>query len=373
MYLNPFFTNSILDENGIFIGTDFQNNRLIFLDIFSKKYKNANICILGSSGTGKSYFVKLLILRNLLVHKKQVIFDLEGEYKNLYKTFNPIIIDFNINKKINLLDINFMIEKEDFFDRKIKEIYNLLDIEKKDYNLLYKEIERIYLKKGITRNKESLYKNSNGKDRYLNKKLKNYTDMPILNDLKKINVTQNIEILNGKTNESYKNIYDENSMIIFDFSQVSTDKIELYIDIALNITNNILEYNDNYKLIYFDEFWKFIDYNKEKYTKVFSNFYKTIRKKKASIITITQDIEDLFSFENNNYGKKILNNANFKFIFGMNNLQNSIINKIIREGVESNVYLGKGKSLLLIDNLIVKLEINSCKFEQNIIERRDIY
>ena len=371
LFLNPFYTTSILDENGIFLGTDFINNQIVFLNIFDKKYKNSNICILGSSGTGKSYLVKLYILRNILSKNKQIIFDLEGEYVDLYKSFNPIIIDFCDDKKINLLDIMFMSNKEDFFERKIKEVYNILNLDKKDFNLLYIELKKVYCKKGITNQKESLFNTFKGKIKYLNKVMKSFDEMPILNNLKNIKIPEELQILNGITSKIYRNIYDENTMIIFDFSKISTTKIESSIDIALNITNNILEYIDNYKLIYFDEFWKFIDYNKQKYTSIFSNFYKTIRKKKASIITITQDIEDLFSFDNNNYGKKILNNSNFKFIFSMNNLQNSIISKIVSDNIEDIAYLSKGRCLLNIDSLIVKLEINACEFERDVIERRD--
>ena len=47
----PFILSSIFDENGIFIGTNIYNNSLVFIDRYNtKKYKNANICIFGTSG-----------------------------------------------------------------------------------------------------------------------------------------------------------------------------------------------------------------------------------------------------------------------------------------------------------------------------------
>lgn len=55
----PFISSSIYDENGIFIGTDFYNNSLIFVNIFdTEKYKNANMCIFGTSGARKIFFLK---------------------------------------------------------------------------------------------------------------------------------------------------------------------------------------------------------------------------------------------------------------------------------------------------------------------------
>jgi len=48
----PFISSSIFDETGIFIGTNIYNNSLIFIDRYnSEKYKNANMCIFGTSGS----------------------------------------------------------------------------------------------------------------------------------------------------------------------------------------------------------------------------------------------------------------------------------------------------------------------------------
>ena len=50
----PFISSSLFDENGIFIGTNIYNNSLIFIDRYNTtKYKNANICIFGTSGARK--------------------------------------------------------------------------------------------------------------------------------------------------------------------------------------------------------------------------------------------------------------------------------------------------------------------------------
>ena len=64
----PFISSSIFDKDGIFIGTNIYNNSLVFIDRYStNKYKNANISIFGTSGAGKSFYTKLLILRYKLL------------------------------------------------------------------------------------------------------------------------------------------------------------------------------------------------------------------------------------------------------------------------------------------------------------------
>ena len=72
----PFTSSAIFDEKGIFIGTNIYNNSLVFIDRYNKnKYKNSNICIFGTSGAGKSFYTKLLVLRNRLLGIEQYIID----------------------------------------------------------------------------------------------------------------------------------------------------------------------------------------------------------------------------------------------------------------------------------------------------------
>ena len=48
----PFISSSIFDENGIYIGNNIYNNSLVFIDRYNtEKYKNANICVFGTSGS----------------------------------------------------------------------------------------------------------------------------------------------------------------------------------------------------------------------------------------------------------------------------------------------------------------------------------
>ena len=60
----PFISSSIFDEKGVYIGRNIHNNSMIFIDRYNtQKYKNPNMCVFGMSGAGKSFYIKLLILR----------------------------------------------------------------------------------------------------------------------------------------------------------------------------------------------------------------------------------------------------------------------------------------------------------------------
>lgn len=60
----PFSSFEIYDQNGIFLGLNKYNSSIAILDIFdADKYSNANGCILGMSGAGKTFLMQLMALR----------------------------------------------------------------------------------------------------------------------------------------------------------------------------------------------------------------------------------------------------------------------------------------------------------------------
>ncbi len=104
----PFISSAIFDENGIFVGTNIYNNSLVFIDRYdTNKYKNANMCIFGTSGAGKSFYTKLLILRYRLLGIEQYVVDPEREYNDLCKNLNGTLIKIGPTSDtyINIFDI----------------------------------------------------------------------------------------------------------------------------------------------------------------------------------------------------------------------------------------------------------------------------
>ena len=94
-----FISSSIFDEDGIFMGTNLYNDSLIFVDRYNReKYKNGNMIIFGTSGAGKSFFIKLQILRYRLMGIDQYVIDPEREYEKLTESLEGTI--FKIRSKL---------------------------------------------------------------------------------------------------------------------------------------------------------------------------------------------------------------------------------------------------------------------------------
>ena len=189
----PFISSSIFDEEGIFIGTSIYNNSLIFIDRYNKeKYKNANMCIFGTSGAGKSYYTKLMILRYRLFGIYQYIIDPDREYENLCKALKGTIIKIgpSFNTYINIFDIredSIEDKGKGFLATKIPKLiafFNLIfgEMNEEEKGILEEKIIDVYKKKGITFDDNTLYKKEKNKNKT---KLifKRSKDMPILEDL----------------------------------------------------------------------------------------------------------------------------------------------------------------------------------------------
>ena len=236
----PFYIQNIIDENGTIVGkTD--NNNLCIVDIFSNKYENSNICIFGCSGSGKSFFTKLYIIRNYFLGIKQIVLDVEDEYSFLNSIFNN-------TDKIKIINMKEIIKNSNEACKILKKIQENLGIEK--------------------------------------------------------------------------------------------------------------------TIIYIDEVWKYSS-SEDLLSEIF-NMYKTIRKKKAAIVTITQDVLDFFEYKNGRYAKSILNNSCFKYFFKANYTE--VINDLgVKFAKEKLNYLKKGETILTVNNNNLKVSIKPNDFEREIM------
>lgn len=386
----PFYTKTIFDTEGVIFGKILSENSICNIDMFKKSYLNSNMCILGSSGAGKSFFAKLLIIRHYINQKEQYIFDLEGEYVNIVKELGGTIFSFNENH-INILQFTkeeISEYKSDVYDMKVKKVTlflkELLEISDKEIEEdINSGIDNSYNKFNINSNLESLYIKDKNKI-YLKKMLKRNEDFPTLHD---VYIQLKLDKSKTKFKEALKkypylfgmtDINFKNSLVLFDISSIgiqNTAKFVKYIlqEIILKLKVNMKLKNDiKNTLIYVDEFWKYIlSNNDNSLLEYFFELFKTIRKLRAGIVIITQDISDIFSEKNINYGKSMLNNCFFKVIFKLDFNDISVLNKISginHEILESINLLDKGESLIMFNNNSTKLFIQASNYEKELIE-----
>ena len=105
--LYPFNYSGKTDPNGFYIGKDkYGSNIAVDFDRRDSDKTSANILILGNSGQGKSYLMKLLICNLLEAGKSVVSLDAEHELEELCGKLGGCFIDLmGGEKRINVLEV----------------------------------------------------------------------------------------------------------------------------------------------------------------------------------------------------------------------------------------------------------------------------
>lgn len=390
----PFISSAIFDEEGIFIGTNIYNNSLVFIDRYNtNKYKNANMCIFGSSGAGKSFYIKLLALRFRILGIEQYIIDPDREYTKLCDTFHGTLLKIgpSSNTYINIFDIREESLEEGeggYLATKIPKLigfFNLIfgNINEEEKAILEEKIIEVYKQKDITFDDNTLYKRE--KEKVTIKPIfKETKDMPILEDfyhvLEKDEKTLHfktklIPFIKGSLNffNQYTNIALDNKLIIADVYELGEENLKygMYLFTEL-FWDKIKKDRKVKKAIYLDEIWRLIGVTSNKEVASFIyKIFKTIRKYGGSGVAITQDVSDLFSLENGAYGKSILNNSEIKTFFSLEEdnikLLSEYTNMSEKEKIEIRS-LKRGECLMYVGDNHILTKIECSTQEKNIIE-----
>ena len=369
----PFYNTSFIDEKGVILGYT-KENKLCILDIFSNKYENSNICIFGSSGSGKSYFTKLFIIRNYFLNKRQIIFDIEGEYENLCK--NLYGEQLFKDSYINILQITDKdIKEEDFLDKKITKVAEFMISVAEDINSKYlkDKLYKLYGDFNITNNIDSVIVYEDNNEMFLEYQIISKDKFPTLIDL--------IEYIdNPKQKEILIRLIDNELKFFSKETTIKLDSMLYVLNMSSLIKNTsvvceIMDYilnnyiNDTETIIYVDELWK---YSKDEIVlEAIFNMYKTIRKRRGAIVTITQEISDFYEYKNGLYANTILNNSSFKFFFKANYSDLNNIKKYLSVDYDKLLSLKKTEALLLINRNNLQLKVRANDFERGIIDEDD--
>lgn len=369
----PFYNTSFIDEKGVILGYT-KENKLCILDIFSNKYENSNICIFGSSGSGKSYFTKLFIIRNYFLNKRQIIFDIEGEYENLCK--NLYGEQLFKDSYINILQITDKdIKEEDFLDKKITKVAEFMTSVAEDINSKYlkDKLYKLYGDFNITNNIDSVIVYEDNNEMFLEYQIISKNKFPTLIDLiEYIDNPEQKEILIRLIDNELKFFSKETTIkldsMLYVLNMSSLIKsTSVVCEIMDYILNNYI--NDTETIIYVDELWK---YSKDEIVlEAIFNMYKTIRKRRGAIVTITQEISDFYEYKNGLYANTILNNSSFKFFFKANYSDLNNIKKYLSVDYDKLLSLKKTEALLLINRNNLQLKVRANDFERGIIDEDD--
>jgi len=388
----PFISSSIFDEKGILFGINRYTNSLIMIDKFNKnKYKNANMCIFGTSGAGKSFFTKLMILRYRMIGIEQYVIDPEREYINVCNNLDGLLIKIGPSSKtyVNVLDIT----EESIEDGsgylqtklgKLKGFFKLVigNINEEEWANLEEKLISTYNDKGINFEDSSLYCKSEGKFS-IKPVFKDSGQMPILGDLYKKLIqddkTKKIGIklrpfVKGSLSylNNYTNVCLDNKLIVADIYELGEENLKYGMYIFTDLFwDKIKKDRNKNKAIYLDEIWRLIGVTSNKFVASFIyKIFKTISKYGGSAVAITQDVSDLFSLDNGAYGKSILNNSSIKSFFSLEEENILVLEQYANISEKEKIEiksLKRGESLMFIGDNHILARIESSEEERKVI------
>ncbi|HRY82518.1 MAG TPA: ATP-binding protein [Candidatus Moranbacteria bacterium] len=311
----PFVSSTLSSNDGILYGINRHNNSLIIFDRF--KMENANMVVFAKSGAGKSYTIKLEVLRSLMMGTDVIIIDPENEYKHLCETVGGtfIKISLNSNNHLNPFDLPHIKEDEDPEDILRNNIANLLglfhimlgNITPEEDSILGRAIRETYAVRDITAesNFDTLTKES----------------YPTMTDLYQIlrsmdggeNLAIRMEkytegIFSGFLNNT-TNISVNNPMMVFNIRDMEEELRPIAMYMVMQFIWNEMRTTLKRRLVLADEAWVMMKYDDA--ASFMFGIAKRCRKYYTGLTTITQDVNDFLS---SRYGKAIVTNSSIQLL-----------------------------------------------------------
>jgi conjugal transfer ATP-binding protein TraC len=320
----PFISSDVTSDNGILYGINRHNNSLILFDRFS--LQNANSVIFATSGAGKSYTVKLEILRSLMLGTDVIVIDPEMEYRQLSDAVGGTYVNVSLasEAKINPFDLPRPKGEETSVDDILRSavitLKGLLRImigkpsgEKglptftpEEDSLLDRALLEAYAKKDITPDLKSL---------------EGVTEYPILDDLLQVmegmqggeNLVARIQKYTSGTFAGLLNspttVEMRNQLVVFSVRDLEDELRPMAIYTIVNYIWNVVRSERKKRILTIDEAWWLMQ--SEDSAKFIFALVKRARKYYLGVTTITQDVNDFLTSQ---YGQAIVNNSSLQIL-----------------------------------------------------------
>lgn len=364
----PFATASLTRNEGVLYGINEHDGSLIVFDRFT--LENANSVILGKSGGGKSFMVKLEALRLLMMGIDVLIIDPENEYKKLSESMGGEFVEFSSGSqyKMNPFELTKGSIEPDELQNKILDLHSLLKVMMGDLlpaqdALIDRALVLTYQEKGITQDPQTFA-----------------VEPPLLEDLYKIllgmetpEARELADRLEKYVKGSASGIFNQqanfdirNPFTVFGVRDLEENLRPVVMYSILDYLWNRVRREKKKRVLIVDEAWYLIR-NKDSGSYLY-NFAKRARKYMLGLTTITQDVEDFLSTEE---GKAIINNSSLQIILKQSSAAvDKITETFYLTGGEKHFLLsaGVGEGLFFAGHSHVGFRVIASEEERTLIE-----
>ncbi|MEW6407557.1 MAG: VirB4-like conjugal transfer ATPase, CD1110 family [Patescibacteria group bacterium] len=308
----PFVSSELTSDDGILYGINLHNNSLIIFDRF--QLPNYNSVIFATSGAGKSYAVKLEIMRSLMFGTDILVIDPENEYKHLCEAVGGTFLRISLDSpyRINPFDLPPKISGMTTADIIRSAVINLKGLMRLMLGRLTKE-EDALLDRALI-------------ETYARRDITPQTDLskvacPTMSDFQEI-----LESMKGGENlvprvKKYTegtfaglfnqptNVELQSQLVVFNIRDLEEELRPIAMHMIMNYIWNIVRAKLKKRILIIDEAW--IMMKNEDSARFMYSIAKRARKYYLALSTISQDVVD---FLTSDYGKAVVTNASLMLL-----------------------------------------------------------
>ncbi len=365
----PFISSELSSDDGVLYGINRHNNSLILFDRFS--LQNANTVVFATSGAGKSYAIKLEVLRSLMLGTEILIIDPEMEYKYLCDAVGGSYINISLNSesKLNPFDLPRGVSGDtrpaDIIRSAVITIKGLIRImigslSPKEDSITDRALIETYAKKDITPDSDL-----------------SQVEPPLMSDFEEVlggmvGAEELVEKIRKFTKGTFSGLFNNptnidinNQLVVFSVRDLEDELRPMAIYNIVNYIWNIVRSQIKKRILVIDEAWWLMQH--EDSAKFIYALVKRCRKYYLGVTTVTQDVND---FLLSPYGQAIINNSSIQLLLKQSPAAINVVQKtfILTEGekyllLEGNV----GEGIFFAGNKHVAIKVMASYTEDQII------
>ena len=363
------FSSPFLDveHDGILLGLN--KNKIPFIkNVFH--LANANGIILATSGSGKSYFTKLLLSRQFMNGCDVIIIDPQGEYLAITEHYKGETITISKNSKTIINPLDLM--GHEYLEKRLSlmDLFKIMfgDLNELQQSILDNAIDLTYEDCGITRDDYENHEPPIMSDLYnmlskLEKRAvqqEKVTYRALMNRIRMYTEKGVFGFLDRQTQINF-----DNNFVCFNIGNMPKQVKPVVMYLVLDYVYMKMKDTNKRKLLVIDEAWSMLQTAEE--SSYIFEIVKTCRKFNLGLLMITQDVADLVDSK---AGHAVLANTSYTFLLRQ---KPAVINNVTRTfhlspaEREFLVTAKLGNGILILENEHQELEVIASKEEHKLI------
>ena len=373
----PFTSSSLSMERGVLYGVASRSQSPVIVDPFDASLENANLAVFAMAGAGKSYFVKLMALRNLLAGVDFLVVDPENEYGGVCRAADGQFIRLasTSSHRLNPFDLppdeTAAADGIDVLAEQVTAVVGLMNVLLGERGASLSSLERSILDRAAYQAYASVGISPDPAT--------HSRPAPILADLQTALESMHADVAAGLATRLHRyvggslaggllggptNVALNRRLVVFNIQMLEEELRPVAMHLIANFVWNRVRRERRPRLLVIDEAWSLLRYAEG--GDFVSGMARRARKYYLGLVTITQDVADFLRSE---HGRAVLVNAAMKLLLKQDATTVDAVSDAFQLSTEERQYLlgaNKGEGLLFAHGARLALSIEASPAEHRL-------